>query len=254
MSGVAAALAAFWRDLLRSVRLLTSFRTEQSDPAGFYRLIADDALALIGRVTPVAGRTVVDIGGGPGHYTAAFRAAGARCLLVDVDLDEIAVRGPDARDTVVGTAAGLPFPDASVDIVFSSNMLEHVRDPDQVRDELVRVLRPGGHLVLSYTNWLSPWGGHETSPWHYLGGRYAARRYARVHGVAPKNDFGKTLFAISVADGLRWARRRTDLRLLDERPRYLPQSARFVLRVPGLREVVTWNLWQVFEKRSVAPM
>lgn len=237
-----------WRELVRSVRLFSSFRTEQKDPAGFYRLIADDALALIGRVTPVSGRTVVDIGGGPGHYTAAFRAAGATCLLMDIDLEEIAVRGADARDTVVGTAAQLPLRDGSVDIVFSSNMLEHVRDPDLVRNELVRVLRPGGHLVLSYTNWLSPWGGHETSPWHYLGGRYAARRYARVHGVEPKNDFGKSLFAISVADGLRWARGRTDLRLLEERPRYLPPWARFVLQVPGLRELVTWNLWQVFEK------
>jgi len=253
-SGVAAALRLSWRDLLRSVRLFSSFRTEQADPAGFYRLIADDALALIGSVAPVAGATVVDIGGGPGHYTAAFRAAGACCLLMDIDLDEIAVRGSDARDTVVGTAAQLPLRDDSVDIVFSSNMLEHVRDPDLVRNELVRVLRPGGHLVLSYTNWLSPWGGHETSPWHYLGGRYAARRYARVHGVEPKNDFGKSLFAISVANGLRWARGRTDLRLLEERPRYLPRWARFVLHVPGLRELVTWNLWQVFEKEPVTPV
>ena len=253
MNGALAALAAFWRDLMRSVRLFASFRTEASDPVGFYRLIAEDALALVGSVAPVAGRTVVDVGGGPGHYTAAFRAAGARCLLVDVDLDEIAVRGPDARDTIVGTAAQLPFADGSVDMVFSSNMLEHVRDPDLVRNELVRVLRPGGHLVLSYTNWLSPWGGHETSPWHYLGGRYAARRYARSHGTEPKNDFGTSLFAISVADGLRWARRRADLRLLDERPRYLPRCARFVLHVPGLREVVTWNLWQVFEKSTVTP-
>jgi glycosyltransferase involved in cell wall biosynthesis/SAM-dependent methyltransferase len=253
-SGVASALKLSWRELLRSVRLFSSFRTEQADPAGFYRLIADDALALIDRVAPVSGRTVVDIGGGPGHYTAAFRSAGACCLLMDIDLEEIAVRGPDARDTVVGTAAQLPLRDGSVDIVFTSNMLEHVRDPDLVRNELVRVLRPGGHLVLSYTNWLSPWGGHETSPWHYLGGRYAARRYARVHGVEPKNDFGKSLFAISVADGLRWARSRTDLRLLEERPRYLPRGARFVLHVPGLRELVTWNLWQVFEKEPVTPV
>jgi SAM-dependent methyltransferase len=239
-----------WRDLMRSVRLFSSFRTEQTDPAGFYRLIANDAIALIERQRKVAGLTVLDIGGGPGHYTQAFRDAGARCVLIDIELEEIAVTGPESTDTLVGSAAQLPFADASVDMVFSSNMLEHVRDPDQVRDELVRVLKPGGLFVLSYTNWLSPWGGHETSPWHFLGGRYAARRFEKRHGVKPKNDFGRSLFAISVANGIAWARARRDLTLLDERPRYLPGWARFVLKLPGLREVITWNLWQVFEKRA----
>ena len=73
-----------WQDLRRSFRLFSSFRTEQTDPAGFYRLIADDALALIEPHRPVDGLTVLDIGGGPGHYTRAFREAGARCVLVDV--------------------------------------------------------------------------------------------------------------------------------------------------------------------------
>lgn len=235
-------------DLRRSVLLFTSFRTEQSDPVGFYRLIAEDAVALIERIRPLEGATVLDVGGGPGHYTRAMRDAGARCLLVDLELEEIAVRGPLAEDTMVGTAARLPFADGSVDIVFSSNMLEHVADPDQVRAELVRVVRPGGLFVLSYTNWLSPWGGHETSPWHFLGGRYAARRYARTHGSAPKNDFGRSLFAISVADGIAWARRQPHLALRDERPRYLPPWTRPLLRIPVLREFLTWNLWQVLEK------
>jgi len=239
-----------WQDLRRSFRLFSSFRTEQTDPAGFYRLIADDALALIEPHRPVDGLTVLDIGGGPGHYTRAFREAGARCVLVDVELDEIAETGPTATDTLVGTAAQLPFPDASVDVVFSSNMLEHVADPDHVRGELVRVLKPGGLFVLSYTNWLSPWGGHETSPWHFLGGRFAARRYEKKNGVKPKNDFGRSLFAISVANGLAWGKSRADLALLDERPRYLPRWAKVVLKVPGLREIVTWNLWQVFEKKT----
>jgi SAM-dependent methyltransferase len=247
---VPSSLSDAWREVRRSVELFSAFRTEQSDPERFYRLIADDTLSLVLSHRGVEGLTVVDVGGGPGHYARAFREAGARCILVDVDLDEIRARGADARDTVVGTAAQMPLPDASVDLVFSSNMLEHVRDPDQVRDELARVLKPGGLFVLSYTNWLSPWGGHETSPWHYLGGRYAARRYRRKHGDSPKNEFGRTLFAISIADGLQWARRSADLRLIEERPRYLPGWTRFVLRVPGVREIVTWNLWQVFEKRT----
>ena len=78
-------------------------------------------------------------------------------------------------------------------------MLEHVPDPAGFADELVRVVRPGGLVVLSYTNWLSPWGGHETSPFHYLGGRRAIRLYARRYGHPPKNRVGENLFRVSVS-------------------------------------------------------
>ena len=69
--------------------------------------------------------------------------------------------------------------------------------------EMLRVTRPGGLVVLSYTVWLGPFGGHETGPWHYLGGEYAARRYRRRHGKEPKNRFGDSLFPIGARDGIR---------------------------------------------------
>ena len=49
-------------DVRRSVLLFTSFRTEQTDPVGFYRLIAEDAVALIERIRPLEGATVLDVG------------------------------------------------------------------------------------------------------------------------------------------------------------------------------------------------
>lgn len=243
-------LRAEWTSLRRSARLFAAFRTERTDPDGFYDLIAEDAVGLIEENRPVSGLTVLDVGGGPGYYARAFRRAGASCLVVDAALLEI-LRAPDrvGEDSVVGTADRLPVADGSVDVVFSSNMLEHVRGPSDVLGEMVRVLRPGGLLVVSYTNWLSPWGGHETSPWHYLGGHRAARRYARRTGGPAKNLFGQSLFALPVSFGLGWARSRSDLVLLDERPRYLPRWCRAVLRVPLIREVLTWNLWQVYEKQ-----
>lgn len=248
MTAMLSGLGALRRDVQRSVRLFRSFRHEQSDPVGFYRLLADDTLGLVEQAGPVEGMTVLDVGGGPGHYARAFRSAGATSFVVDISSDELQSAGAQSQ-ALVGDAGRLPFADDSIDVVFSSNMLEHVWDPDHVRGEFVRVLKPGGTLVLAYTNWLSPWGGHETSPWHYLGGRFAVRRYRRKRGLPPKNRFGSSLFPISVADGLRWARRHRELELVQERPRYLPQAARFVLLIPGLREFVTWNLWQIFRKR-----
>lgn len=239
---------ARYTGLVRSVRLFRSFLTEQTDPRGFYGLIADDAVELVGEHVVLAGATVADFGGGPGFYSEAFRAAGARTILIDADLDEITLHGRRTPGSVVGLAQQAPLADGVVDVAFSSNLLEHVRDLGEVADEIVRVVRPGGVAVLSYTIWLGPWGGHETSPWHLLGGHRAARRYERKNGRPPKNVFGTSMFAASVRDGQRWLSSRPDLEVLDLRPRYLPRWCAFLLRIPILREVVTWNLWIVVRK------
>lgn len=236
--------------LARSVRLFRSFLTEQTDPDGFYGLIADDAIALVSEHVEIAGATVADFGGGPGFYSAAFREAGATTVLIDADIDEIQLHGRRTPGSVVGLAERAPLPDGAVDISFSSNLLEHVRDLPGTCDEIVRVVRPGGVAVLSYTIWLGPWGGHETSPWHLLGGHRAARRYERRNGKPPKNVYGTSMFAASVTDGLGWLRSRPDLEVLDLRPRYLPRWSSFLLRIPFLRELVTWNLWIVVRTPS----
>ena len=111
---------------------------------------------------------------------------------------------------------------------------------EQLLSEIVRVTRPGGLVVLSYTVWLGPFGGHETGLWHYLGGARAAERYARNHGHRPKNDYGSSLFAVSVSDGLEWAA--STGALLAAFPRYHPRWAWWMTRVPGLREFTVSNL------------
>jgi SAM-dependent methyltransferase len=228
--------------------LFRSFLTEQTDPDGFYRLIADDAVDLVKQHVEIDGATVADFGGGPGFYSEAFRSAGATTVLVDADIEEIRLHGRRTPGSVVGLAEKAPLPDGAVDIAFSSNLLEHVRDLGGTCDEIVRVVKPGGVAVLSYTIWHGPWGGHETSPWHLIGGRYAARRYERKNGKPPKNVYGTSMFAASVTEGRRWLASRPDLKVLDARPRYLPAWTSFLLRVPGLRELVTWNLWLVVRK------
>jgi hypothetical protein len=117
---------------------------------------------------------------------------------------------------------------------------------------MVRVTRPGGVVFLSWTTWLSPWGGHETSPWHYLGGRQAARRFTRRNGRAPKNEYGRTLFAVSAQRMRRWVRRAEAahrVRLLGALPRYHPRWAHWIAAVPGVREVACWNYVLVLEVR-----
>jgi SAM-dependent methyltransferase len=230
--------------LRRSVALFRAFRVEQSDPDRFYRLLAADSVREASRWCDLRGALVLDVGGGPGFFADAFHAAGASYAGVDPDVGELTARGQAGTNTVRASGLHLPFADSSLDLTYSSNVLEHVPDPENMAREMVRVTKPGGTILISWTPWLSPWGGHETAPWHYVGGHYAADRYAARHGHRPKNDFGRSLFACSVARMSRWARAAEaagDLGVVAMLPRYHPSWARWVVRVPGLREVVSWN-------------
>ncbi len=237
--------------LARSRALFAAYGYEQSDPARFYAFLAADSARQVAHYAPLAGRTLLDVGGGPGYFADAFRALGATYVGLDADAGELSLHGRNvAEGTVLGSGMALPFRTGAVDVTYSSNVLEHVPEPEQMADEMVRVTRPGGLVLLSYNNWLAPNGGHETAPWHYLGGRYAADRYARRHGHRPKNDFGHSLYRTSVAQGLRWMRSRPDVTVVDVLPRYHPSWAQWVVRVPGVREVATWNLLMVLRKQT----
>lgn len=236
--------------LARSVRLLTQFRHEQSDPARFYGALADDTAALVTDLwrgvhgAGPTGKTLLDVGGGPGYFADAFGGAGLRYIGVEPDPGEMHAAGPRpahaAGSLVRASGMALPFADASVDICLSSNVAEHVPRPWLLGNEMLRVTRPGGLAVLSYTVWLGPFGGHETGLTHYLGGAHAAARYTRRHGRPPKNNYGSSLFEVSVSDGLDWARHTGAL--VAAFPRYHPRWAWWMTSAAGIREFLVSNL------------
>lgn len=241
--------------LARSVRLLSEFRYEQPDPARFYGALAADTAAMVSDLwraahgEPLSGRTLLDVGGGPGYFAAAFTDAGLRYVGVEPDPSEMHAAGPAvAQGTgtfVRASGMALPFADNSVDICLSSNVAEHVPRPWQLGAEMLRVTKPGGLAVLSYTVWLGPFGGHEMGMTHYLGGARAAGRYARKHGHRPKNDYGSSLFAVSAAEGLNWAEN-TGV-MVAAFPRYHPRWAWWLTGVPVLREFLVSNLVLVLQ-------
>jgi SAM-dependent methyltransferase len=245
---------AFRPTLARSRALFRAFGLEQTDPDHFYGMVAQDSAAHLASYTPLAGKVMLDVGGGPGYFADAFRAAGATYFALDADAGELSLHGrsPERGSTVLGSGLQLPFKSGSIDVCFSSNVLEHVPDPWMMADEMVRVTKPGGTVFLSYTTWLSPHGGHETSPWHYLGGKRALARFTKTHGKPPKNIFGESMYAVSVHGALKWTRKRTHdgtVELVEAFPRYHPRWAYRVVNVPGVREFLTWNLVLVLRKR-----
>ncbi|UXA13841.1 class I SAM-dependent methyltransferase [Mycobacterium sp. SMC-8] len=241
--------------LSRSARLLAAFRFEQSEPDRFYGALAADTVAMVGDLwqsakgTAPTGLTLLDVGGGPGYFASAFTEAGVRYIGVEPDPREMHAAAPRthgrAGTFVRASGTALPFADASVDVCLSSNVAEHVAEPWRLGEEMLRVTRPGGLAVLSYTVWFGPFGGHEMGLTHYLGGRRAADRYARRHGHRPKNDYGSSLFAVHAADGLRWARGTGAL--VAAFPRYHPRWAWGLTKVPGVREFLVSNLVLVLQ-------
>ncbi|GGR61151.1 class I SAM-dependent methyltransferase [Streptomyces roseolus] len=260
----------------RSLALFRAFLREQDDPDAAYELLARDAADQIERLVPLKGRVVVDVGGGRGYFTREFRRRGAHGYLFEPDPAELGPAGSvPASAGSGGTAAGsgrtgtgsgetagsggtavvadgylLPLADGAADVCFSSNVLEHVRDPGTFLSELVRVTRPDGLIYVSFTNWLSPWGGHEWAPWHYLGAERARARYERRTGRAAKHRLGENLFAVGVGPTLRHVRGRDDVEILSARSRYWPVLPGAVTRIPVVREFATWNLLLLLRRCS----
>ena len=245
--------------LARSARLFRLFLREQAAPALFYSAVAKDAVSQLAAYGETAGTTVLDIGGGSGYFTAEFRARGADCYLFEPDPAELFSNGDPPEGAVLADGYWLPVRDGGADICFSSNVLEHVSDPAGLIGEMIRVTRPGGLIYLSFTNWYSPWGGHEMSPWHYLGPRFAERHYRSRYGREPKHHVGSTLYPLHIGPALyplhigptlRLIRSLGGVEIVDALPRYYPRWCRAVVRVPLLREVLTWNLLLVLRRKA----
>src|SRR5437870_5737883 len=155
------------------------------DPVPFCRAVsAGVPRYLRTRGIELRSARVLDVGAGGGALAEAMAEAGSRVVALDVQ-DH---RGPAIGRTpfVRGRGEHLPFSDGAFDVVLSSNVLEHVGEPSPLIAELGRVCRPGGHVWLSWTNWLSPIGGHEMTPFHYLGPQVGQRIYRAVWRRPPR--------------------------------------------------------------------
>jgi SAM-dependent methyltransferase len=198
---------------------------------------------------PIAGQRVLDLGSGPGHYSLGLAEADARVVAIDRGHADVTAAAGAGIPASTADAAALPFVDGTFDGVLCSNMLEHTPDVGAVLDEISRVVRPGGWAWVSWTNWYSPWGGHAIAPLHYLGPRLGLRAWRALFGEPKGRNLPfVNLWPTHIGATLRQVRRHPRLELVDARPRYYP-SQRWIVRVPGLREVATWNCLLVLRRK-----
>ncbi|WP_432279109.1 class I SAM-dependent methyltransferase, partial [Nocardia brasiliensis] len=111
-----------------------------------------------------AGKTVLEAGSGEGY--GADMIAGVAAKVTGVDYDTGAVEHVRARyprvEMIQGNLAALPLADASVDVVVNFQVIEHLWDQAQFLRECLRVLRPGGELLISTPNRITFSPGRDT--------------------------------------------------------------------------------------------
>jgi ubiquinone/menaquinone biosynthesis C-methylase UbiE len=125
------------------------------------RRTADEAAAfLLAELRP--GMRLLDVGCGPGSITRGLAERVAPGEVIGLDLsretlaaarEEAAARGLQNLRYEEGSVYALPFADASFDIVYAHQVLQHLREPAAALREMLRVLRPGGLVAVREVDW-----------------------------------------------------------------------------------------------------
>jgi 2-polyprenyl-3-methyl-5-hydroxy-6-metoxy-1,4-benzoquinol methylase len=221
-------------------KLILQHLKAKDDPT-FYTFQAQDAVGWIERsgVALGKGTRALDLGCGHGIFGAELIRRGCPTMFAD------------EQNALLPEISGAPFRKINLDkddistlgtydLVVCSNVLEHLAKPSLFLDRVHEILTPGGKLYLSWTNWLSPWGGHEFSPFHYLGPRLGPSLYDRTLRRKRLHTPFENLYPTYIGSTLRKIRQSPHLVLLRAAPRYYPEFS-FLLRLPVLREFLAWN-------------
>jgi 2-polyprenyl-3-methyl-5-hydroxy-6-metoxy-1,4-benzoquinol methylase len=134
---------------------------------------------------PLRGLHVLNVGCGTGGFNVAAQRAGAHTWGIDASHD--AIRICELRRTLGGggqyalaAAESLPFPDRSFDLVYCLSTLEHVDSVEAAVGEMVRVLQPGGAVLLYAPNAWALYENHYKIFWPPRCPRPLARLYLRL--------------------------------------------------------------------------
>jgi len=133
------------------------------DRVSFYRSFGYDLEKerdfILDKSLPISGN-ILEIGTGKGHFALALAKRGFSFTSIDISEEEQKIAKLNLQyyelekqvNFRIEDAQDLSFPDWSFDVIFSINVFHHLEKPHGVLNEIVRLLRPEGKIVLSDFN------------------------------------------------------------------------------------------------------
>ncbi|HKP94905.1 MAG TPA: class I SAM-dependent methyltransferase [Fibrobacteria bacterium] len=114
-------------------------------------------LALV-RGLAAPGRKILDVGCTDGFLSRAFKGMGLYAIGVDASASAVAVAKTVCDEAYAAELGSKPLPlaDSSMDLIWAGEVIEHIFDTEFFVEDLRRVLKPGGTLILSTPN-LAAW-------------------------------------------------------------------------------------------------
>jgi SAM-dependent methyltransferase len=133
----------------------------RGEPSYVWRAGQERRLQMI---LDAAGRRIKDLvlenGCGVGMYVEHMAPYGGKIVGLEYDFERAAEAGSRSKRTLNAAGEFLPLPSGTFDLILSHEVLEHVQDDTQAVREMVRVLRPGGRIVLFVPNRGYPFETH----------------------------------------------------------------------------------------------
>jgi SAM-dependent methyltransferase len=136
------------------------------EPSYVWRSGQERRLQLIRRYVPLEGKWILDVGCGIGTYVKRFRDFSPHVYGIDVSAKRLA--DSTMPNLVAAAGEALPFGETTFDVLMFNEVIEHVKDDRQTIEDALRVLRPGGHIVIYAPNRLYPFETHGV----FIRGRY----------------------------------------------------------------------------------
>ncbi|MBN1200894.1 MAG: class I SAM-dependent methyltransferase [Anaerolineae bacterium] len=141
----------------------------RGEPSYVWRAGQERRLRMIARWSRLEAATILEAGCGQGMYSSQFRRRfSPHVEAFDVEYARVQVARRDTPHTLVAAAEALPYRSNLFDTILSNEVIEHVIDDQAAVIEMVRVLKPGGRIVLFCPNRWYPVEQHG----HYWRGRY----------------------------------------------------------------------------------
>lgn len=117
---------------------------------GYHKLIDEQAVELVRRVGE--GKRILEVGCGTGLILKDVATFAEYAYGIDISPGMLSKAEERGLNVEVADATSLPFEDNSFDVVYSFKVLAHIEDWELCMKEIMRVLRPGGHMVIDVYN------------------------------------------------------------------------------------------------------